>query len=1165
VTHPKLNMKTKYHQNRKLFKGALSVSIASCLLSLAIAQEVDSEESIELSPFTVEASDSAGYQATSTLAGTRLKTDIKDLGSSISVVTQQFMEDLGATDAQTLLSYLGNVEVGGDQGNFTGATDQGFGRYFQVDARTNPQNNQRVRGLLQADLTRGYYLTDVPFDSYNTERVTVSRGPNSILFGIGSPGGVINTGLKQAVLNSDFGEFGIRVDNYNSVRASFDYNASIIEDRLAVRIALLEDSKKFKQKPAFEDQTRMYAALKGVLLDGNGNRTTLRANMEKGTQKGSPLEVIPVSIAYANWFEPWPASNSQFTGVEAGAGYISPSEGGTWAFQDIEDTRFHEGGGNRGNVDTAARALHFRHVGVFFSEAGQGPSVGGGTGLGGYNGLIPWNSGKDTYLSAGLVGTPVADGIDPNTPINQYRDLRTISPAGESFGLGFAAQTLQNRDVFDFYNHVYSNGHDTVSRDFDVVNIALEQTFFDGKLGFELAYDSQSYETFQDFPFSGGSGTSLAGPYEVSVHISKYLPTGQLNPNVGRAMTWVRQPTQRLDTTDRETIRATVFSEFDFTEKDGWLKHLGRHVVTGMFSDYTLDTHNVTTSDMTNSTEFNIDSAQEHTLGVGRRAVNLIAYTSGSLLGVNSLDDVRLQPLDFIRPRDGDSFSFAWVDTTPAGALNNGVAGDRAVHVNNVSVQNVQTAGGVSQTNIKTQALTWQSYFLDDHIVALYGRRIDDTSNFARNAASETAEPQFFSDRVYNPAFTKLSATPTVAEEGTTESWSVVGRVPHKLLGDLPLNLQGHWATAENFNPIGLRSNALGATIGQPIGLTDEYGFTLSTKDNRFSAKFNWYKTELTNISAGVGTNLANHVFGRMNRHRDAELRGIPIQDQLDLIPNGGGAGHPIQSYDAYYNAMLNATPAALLAVVNPIRVDVSGDGVWDTYQIDAISNLQATRSQLAEGFELEFVANLTSNWRMMANVSQQETTFSKTAPLMGPIITGFVADALAARLGELQEDPTFEQDAEAYSEILGLLPIPIVAAQALDGTVSNEQRAWRFNVVNTYDFRDGALKGFGIGGAVRWQDKAATGYVQIVDPVIGVIPDISRPFFDDGLLNADAWISYRRPLVNDKVKWSIQVNVRNLIGDSGNIPVKTNPDGQVAVVRIPNPRTIYLSNTFKF
>ena len=168
-------MKSINHHSRSLFKGALSIATASCLLSVATAQEQDNEEVIELSPFILEASDSSGYQATNTLAGTRLKTDLNDLGSSISVVTEQLMEDLGATDAETLLSYIGNVEVGGDQGNFTGATDRGFGRYYQTDERTNPQNNQRVRGLLSADLTRGYYLTDVPLDSYNTDRVTVAR------------------------------------------------------------------------------------------------------------------------------------------------------------------------------------------------------------------------------------------------------------------------------------------------------------------------------------------------------------------------------------------------------------------------------------------------------------------------------------------------------------------------------------------------------------------------------------------------------------------------------------------------------------------------------------------------------------------------------------------------------------------------------------------------------------------------------------------------------------------------------------------------------------------------------------------------------------------------------------------------------------------------------
>ena len=1157
-------MTKKYQKHYKLLAGVFSAA-GLLLVPNAVAQDDGGDEVFELSPFSVDAADSTGYRATSTLAGTRIKTNLNDLGASISVVTEQFMEDTAATDAQTLLSYVSNVEVGGDQGNFSGATDVGFGRYHQVDERTNPQNNQRVRGLLQADLTRGYYLTDIPFDSYNTERVTVSRGPNSILFGIGSPGGVINNGTKQAVQNADFGEFSIRLDNYDSIRASFDYNKTLIEDRLALRIAVLEENKEFKQNPAHQDQTRFYAALNGVLFEGNGNRTTLRANWEDGSQEGSPTEVIPVTVSYDNWFKPWPSGNSQFTGLNAPGRVVSPTEGGTWTFQDIEDTRFHEGAGNRANVNTDARALAFRHVGVFFSERGQGPSVGGGTGLGAYNGLIPWNSGRDTYQSAGLVGTAVAEGIDPDTPINQYRDLRTTSPAGESFGIGFAASTLQNRDVFDFYNHLYSNGHETVSRDFDAINLALEQTFLEGDLGFEIAFDEQTYNSFQDFPFSGGQGTNLAGPYEVSVHLSKYLSTGQLNPNLGRAMTWVRQPKTRDDTADRETFRATAFYEFDLSENDGWTKHLGRHSVTGMYNDYTLDTFNETISDMTDSNEFNIDSAQQHTLGVGRRAVNLIAYTSEPLFGVQSLDDVRLHPLDFIRPRDGDSFPFAWVDTTPAGELNNGVAGDRSVNVNNVFVSSVQTAGGITQTNIEAQAFTWQSYFLDDHVVALYGRREDDTSNFARNAASETEEPQFFANRVYNPAFTRLSPNANVEEKGTTQSWSVVGRLPEKWLGDLPFNIQAHWATAENFNPIGLRSNALGATIGQPSGETEEYGFTISSNDNRYSVKFNWYETELGNINAGVGTNLANYAFGRINNHRDAELAEIPIQMQLDLIPNGGGANHPVQSYDDYYTAMFNAIPSELLDVINPTQVDVSGDGIWDEYQIDAIPNLQATRSQLAEGFELEFVANVTSNWRVMANLSRQETSFSNTAPLMGVIINDFVAASRAARLDELQDDPTFQADEEFHSEGLGLLPIPIIAAQALDGTVSNEQREWRFTGVSTYDFQEGAFKGFGVGGAIRWEDEAATGYVQIVDPVIGVIPDVNRPFFDDGVFSADAWISYGRPLMDEKVDWNIRLNVRNLDGKSGNIPVKTNPNGEVAVVRIPNPRTIYLTNTFKF
>jgi len=287
-----------------------------CTASLGWAQEEEGEV-YELSPFQVDAADSAGYSATSTLAGTRIKTNLKDLGASISVVTEQFMDDVGATDAQTLFSYISNTEVGGFQGNFTGATEQAQSRYYQTEERTNPQRNQRIRGLGAADLTRGFFLTDIPFDSYNTERVTVSRGPNSILFGIGSPGGVINNANKRAVLNSDFGEFGFRLDSFDSLRFTFDYNKSLLEDKLAIRIAALEESQKYKQRPAYEDQTRFYADVNWTLLEGNGSLTRLRVNGEDGKQNGSPIEIIPPTIAYHNWFEPISPSISQYTGGDA--------------------------------------------------------------------------------------------------------------------------------------------------------------------------------------------------------------------------------------------------------------------------------------------------------------------------------------------------------------------------------------------------------------------------------------------------------------------------------------------------------------------------------------------------------------------------------------------------------------------------------------------------------------------------------------------------------------------------------------------------------------------------------------------------------------------------------------------------------------------------------
>jgi len=1148
----------------KLAIGFLSFAFAG-LVSGLFAQN-DEQEVFELSPFSVDAADSAGYQATSTLAGTRIKTNLKDLGASISVVTEQFMDDVGATDAQTLLSYVSNTEVGGYQGNFTGAAEQAQSRYYQTEERTNPQRNQRIRGLGAADLTRGFFLTDIPFDGYNTERVTVSRGPNSILFGIGSPGGVINNATKRAVQNSDFGEFGFRLDSFDSLRFTFDYNKSLIEDKLAVRIAALEESQKYKQDPAHEDQTRFYGDLNWVMLEGNGSLTRLRINGEDGKQSGSPIEVIPPTVAYHNWFEPIPLSISQYTGGTPSASVVDPSEGGTWEFQALHDDPIGTGS-NEGRVGTNIHPTIFRHVGITYSTRGASvPDVGGGLGLGGYNGLIPWSASRDTLASTGLAGTPMAidSGLPDDAPVGNIRDFHTVSPYAEGYAAGFVAPTLQNREVFDFYNHMYSNGLDEIQREFDAVNVALEQTFLDGDIGFEVAYDSQSYYTHRDFPFSGGNGTSSAGPYDIYIHNSVYLPNGQYNPNVGRAYTRVRAPQVDFNWSDRETVRFTAFAEKDFAENDGWIRHLGRHRWTGLYNDYTLDTFFRRLKDQGDSDVIDMNSTQQTAgqgLRHGRRNVNIMAYTSEeSLIGVQSMDDIRLHPIDFVRYNPGIRYNYAWVDTTGAG--------DRMIHTDEVFINRMLFNETIGQTNIEAKAFAWQSYFLDDTIVALYGYREDDTESFARNAASEAGVPQYTAEGAYNPDFTKLSSTPALSETGDTQTWSVIARYPEQWLGELPFDIQAHWAASENFNPIGLRNNALGSAIGQPTGSTEEYGFQISSKDNRFAIKFNWFTTELSDVNAGVNFNLANHVFGRINAHRDGELAGVPWSEHLIRLPGGANPdGHPIQTYNQWYAATLDTVPQALKDIVNPRQVDNDGDGQWDEYQWDGIPNLRSTRDQTAEGFEVELVANPTSNWRLMANISKQETVFSNTAPVMAGLTLDYVADIRASRMDELQEDGAWQQDEEHYSvtlerSILG----NIVAARALDGTLSNEQRTWRFTGVSTYSFQEGALKGFGVGGAVRWEDEVATGYVTYLDNETGaVLPDLSQPHLDDGIFSGDAWISYQKPIMDNKVQWSTQLNVRNLVGEDGNIPVKTNPDGQIAVIRIPNPTTFIWSNTFRF
>ncbi len=187
-------------------------------------------DAVRLSPFLVSPVGDEGYRAANTLAGTRMNTSLFLTPASISVLTSEFLDDIGATRTEDFL-------------RFSASTD------YDVSAQdANGNGNQwydapaKIRGFAGATVTRDYFPWSLSSDTFNVERVDVNRGPNAVLYGIGAPGGVINTSTKRAALNARRSSTTVLLGSWGRRRAELDVAVPLVRDRLALRLnSVLED------------------------------------------------------------------------------------------------------------------------------------------------------------------------------------------------------------------------------------------------------------------------------------------------------------------------------------------------------------------------------------------------------------------------------------------------------------------------------------------------------------------------------------------------------------------------------------------------------------------------------------------------------------------------------------------------------------------------------------------------------------------------------------------------------------------------------------------------------------------------------------------------------------------------------------------------------------
>ncbi len=879
--HTDIEMKKENSFLGKFLRGLFGIAVATSTMQVTAQDNVNEEDIYELSPFEISTSQDQGYNAETTLAGNRLNTELRDVGSAVTVITSEFIKDVGATDNSSLLQYTTGTEVGGMRGNFAGVGDAASLNEDTI----RPNQNTRVRGLAAADNTRDFFRTDIPWDAYNVERVDLQRGPNSILFGQGSPAGIINTGLKGALF-ADTGQTELKFGSYGSYRGTLDINRVILEDELAIRVNALHDHEKYQQDPAYSRDQRVYAALRyePKFLNKNGSRTIIKMNFESGSIDSNNPRFLPPADAITPWFtDLGQATYNQFQ-----------------AFDHLSGRADH--GQFRVNLATTGgpNPAYEPYIGTFGFPSGRpGPTV-------------FTANGKQSMWVTDILGPFLKGGIGPDgnidanidaIPDNGWVSLNGTAQWAINSGAPFSKAGLWKNNlitdpsIFDFFNKLIDGDTKEEWQDFWVYNMNVAQTFFHDKMGVSLDYNREHYENGQKALLPGevrlqidpmaiyGDGTPHVGLLDGGDPYSN----GTANPNVGRAFVSTNNAwSNRSLDSDRETTRATAFISHDFDNgSDNWfLRVLGTHTLTGLLGKETLK------SDAREWQRYGIFDDGYYALHDlpaerfnGRLNPTQVIYLGDSLLG-RSIQGANIPSISghpTIQGGPVQYFDSTWVatDVDPSALWYNGFyptgsenyfstqsenpsnyAGWKTYPLNFVDAETsaaardrLTTKATLNKATTRSQALVWQGKWLNNSIVTIAGWRKDVAESWAFDMSPNDFDPYRNRGSVdLSPSHYQLPSEGARAEV-ESRSYSVVAHLmdlPYlqDLTKELPFEVSLYYNRSTNFKPDSSRVDIYGEQHPAPSGKTVDQGIRLETRDRRYSVRINHYETSNSNATS---------------------------------------------------------------------------------------------------------------------------------------------------------------------------------------------------------------------------------------------------------------------------------------------------------------------------
>lgn len=1071
------------HSRRPRFRlAALAGAGAASLLT---AQSVPPSESIRplagndativLSPFEVTVSSDTGYAATETLAGSRLKTDLKDVATQVNVMTKEFMEDLAITNLDDAMQYSLNTETRFetiDVGN-----PNGMGREDTTEVIGGGQGG-RTRGLSAPNNSHDFFDTFVRMDSYNTERFTFASGPNSILFGNSSPSGTIDTTFKRARTHRQSFEMSTRATTTGSVRFSAGLNQPIVKNKLALRVDGLTDRNKDWRKPAFFNQDRLYGALTYTPFKW----ITLRAYHENGRFHQAAAK----NTLLQDHVTPWLQAGKPMFDNGAGRTLLSPTT------NPILNPALR-----RPNAPVRA-VVSYDGNGFLGFPIVQQANMALGTG---YNDLLPAPNNLERSI--------VNPGIYP------FNRNYSGDASQARFFTWVRGASAEINPFKNFYIEAAFNEEQSRSRSAE---------FMDGR-AHQLQVDPNLYLNDRITP------NPMAGRYYVENAVGGVNTQGSKNFGT------------------KEQQRLSFSYELNFEERKGWTRWLGLHRAAVLLDR--LESTLVREISLLRVSPAAVGS-YSFLANAGNAELPIFRYY---LDPAKSDWSIRL-PFDPLR--DGVFTQPGWVDANGkqvyAGTF------DPAVGANTPTT---------ARNRVASSSFVTQSYFLDRRVVLSYGRR--------RDAVDIIADPAPRANWNFDALLDTIDWQTIRHETPVNTSKSIV---LHPLRW---ISLNYAETTSQQVRTQVVRDpDGTIAPTGSGIG--KDYGITLRL-NNWFSVRINKYENSgLGNSSAVANSATPTTAQGSLGPQIKQTVAALERSIQVNA-PDFNPA-QPMVAPPSTLSPRFSFYQHDLARVTQPTAA--IGNEISNRYTINSGS--------VAKGYELTLIANPTSNWRIAvtgaknsafeSNIGGQWWDFIRERlPIWGAAANLAGGATPAAQLNAIGvprnvvAQTAGSGNSVNYRTYAQVLPVAMANwnyIRLAEGRLNNNIRKYRFTGTTRYAFSRGAMKGLFLGGNFTWRSPAAVGYPIINSsanefPLAGIstsavsVSDVNRPYWGGALTSLDGFLGFSRRIMQGKVMWRTQVNVRNLLDRDTLLVQRVSTDGVGVNFTPQEPRSVILTNSFSF